>query len=279
MNPGLQSYLHEHTYPPLLLRYPQLIRLIHAWNLLVLQRNQITRRTVMKMLPELPAGSLVVDAGCGDGQHIFPYWRKFPHLRFWGIDKNRDHIAFCKKYCEAKPNGISPRVFPQNLEELQLENEADVLLSIGILQYIEDDRLVLKNFHKILKTNGVLVLYTPVNGRAIFPVYRYFFKKLNHYEKSQDRQRVYTPPEILEKMKTAGFEVREQHFTYGTAGIVGHEIYSLLLMGLGALDWWAWLLAPFFVVLMPLVLLLKTVDRFLPKKNGNGVLVVAEKTD
>lgn len=232
----------------------------------------------MKLLPVLPAGSLIVDAGCGDGQHIFPYRRKFPWLRFLGIDKNDSHIAFCEKYCEAIPPGSRPKFFKQNLINLQLENEANVLLSIGILQYIEQDRLVLENFYKTLKTNGKLILYTPVNGRMILPLYRRFFKKLNHYEKSQERRRVYSPDEILEKVETAGFEVREQHFTYGTLGIIGHEIYSLLLMALGNAGWWVWLLVPFFIFLLPVVLLLKMIDYFLPKKIGNGLLILAEKS-
>ena len=169
MKPGLQSHLHDHTYPAFLMRHPRLIGFIHAWNLLILQRNQITRQTVNQLLANLSNDSLIVDAGCGDGQHIFPYNRRFPRLRFWGIDKNDSHIAFCEKYCETMSRDSSPQFFRQNLEDLQLENEADVLLSIGILQYIENDRFVLEKFYKAMKTNGKLVLYTPVNGRMILP--------------------------------------------------------------------------------------------------------------
>ncbi len=277
MKPGLQSHLHDHTYPAFLMRHPRLIGFIHAWNLLILQRNQITRQTVNQLLTNLPNDSLIVDAGCGDGQHIFPYHRRFPRLRFWGIDKNDSHIAFCEKYCETMSRDSSPQFFRQNLEDLQLENEADVLLSIGILQYIENDRLVLEKFYKALKTNGKLVLYTPVNGRMILSVYRRFFKKLDHYEKSQERRRVYSPAEILEKVKTAGFEIQQLHFTYGTPGIIGHEIYSLLLMGIGNAGFWGWLLMPVAIILLPLIVILKWADRFLPKKNGNGLLLLAQK--
>jgi len=277
MKPGLQTYLHDHTYPPLLLRRPRLIRFIHAWNLLVLQRNQVTRRKVLRLLPGLPPGSLVVDAGCGDGQHIFPYWRKFPKLRFWGIDKNSGHIAFCKKYGGAGPNDTQPLFFHQNLKALAWENEADLLLAIGILQYIEDDRAVLKNFYKTLKANGKLVVYTPVNGRSVLPLYRYFFEKKEHYEKSQDRKRVYAPGEIFEKLAAAGFEVTAFRYTYGTLGIAGHELYSLLLMGLGSAGVRAWLFVPALAALLPLILLLNRVDAVLPKKNGNGLLLTAVK--
>lgn len=279
MKTGLRLHLFDHSYPPLLLHYPQLIRFIHAWNQLFLQRNWLTLSLLRQHLPVLPAGSLVVDAGCGDGLHIFSACRTFRQLRFWGVDKNEHNIHFCKK----RSSGLASdparlQFFHQQLEELSLPEKADLTLCVGTLQYIADDRQVLENFYNTLKINGKLLIYIPVNGRIILPLYRYFFKKLDHYEKSQNRLRVYTPEEIFEKIETAGFTLRERHFTYGPVGIAGHEIYSLLLMGLGNSGGWIWLLAPVFSLLMPLVLLLKTADYFLPKNNGNGVLIMAEKS-
>jgi SAM-dependent methyltransferase len=256
------------------------MRWLHGWNNLVLQRNWLVNSSLRRLLPTLPDGSLVVDAGCGDGQHVLHFLKKHPRLRFLGIDKNEGSVAFCERYMAAvhRPPSAVYRFFHQNLEDLTLENEADLLLCVGTLQYIEDDRRVLQNFHNALKTNGLLALYVPVNGRMLLPLYRHFFNKLTHYEKSQQRQRVYSPTEILKKTTGAGFEVREQRFNYGMLGILGHEAYSLLLLGLGnAAWWWAWVFVPLMVVLLPAVLIFKGLDFFLPKKNGNGLLLVAEK--
>ncbi|MBI5914778.1 MAG: class I SAM-dependent methyltransferase [Bacteroidetes bacterium] len=272
--------LHWHEYPRLVVRWPRLVRWLHGWNNLVLQRNWLVNSTLRRLLPTLPTGSLVVDAGCGDGQHVFRFCKKHPRLRFLGIDKNEGNVAFCERYVATvhRPPSTVCHFFHQNLEDLTHENEAGLLLCVGTLQYIEDDRRVLRNFHKALKTNGLLLLYVPVNGRMVLPPYRHFFKKLNHYEKSQQRQRVYTPEEILQKTTGAGFEVREQRFNYGVLGIVGHEVYSLLLMGLGnAALWWSWVFVPLMVALLPMVLIFKGLDFILPKKNGNGLLLLAEK--
>ena len=279
MKPGIQSHLNDHSYPALLMRYPQWIRLLHAWNNLVLQRNWLSNSTLRRLLSQFPTGSIVLDAGSGDGQHVFTQGRRFKHLQFWGLDKNENNIDFCKKLAARLPDGPQHfHFFHQQLEEIAFENKTDLVNCIGTLQYIPDDRKVLANFYKSLKNKGLLLIYVPVNGRMVLHAYRHFLKKLNHYEKSQQRQRVYSPDEILEKIESAGFKLREQHFTYGTPGVVGHEIYSLMLIGLGNLGGWAWMILPFCVILMPLVLLLKTVDYFLPKKNGNGLLIVAEKT-
>ena len=270
--------LHDHAYPNWLLRYPRAIRLLHAWNLLVLLRNRAVRRALRQMLPALPPGGLVVDAGCGDGLHIFSTCRRFPHLRFWGVDKKQDHVDFCEKLASGQGyRSLHCRFFQKALEALDLNEKADLLLCVGILQYIGADSQVLENFHKSLKNNGSLLLYTPVNGRCVLPFYRYFFNALDHYEKRQDRKRVYVPEEISEKLTAAGFEVTNRRFTYGTLGIAGHELYSLLLMGMGNAGAWAWIFALGLAALLPLIVLLISLDDVLPKKNGNGLLLVAVK--
>ncbi|MFQ5446988.1 MAG: class I SAM-dependent methyltransferase [Saprospiraceae bacterium] len=285
MKPALASHLYDHTYPPFLMRHPQWVRLLHTWNCLVLQRNWATRRWLRRLLPQLPPGSLVVDAGCGDGLHLFAPARRFADLRFLGVDKNEGNIIFCREYADRliTPSDFSEgvtgrlRFSIQNLEELTLENEASLLLCIGTLQYIAKDVQVLKNFSRVLTGEGRLLLYVPVNGRVVLPLYRRFSKKMNHYEKSQRRQRVYTLPTLFEKLETAGLVVQEKQFTYGAAGILGHEIYSLLLMGVGNAGRWGWVFGLLMVVALPVILLLKGVDYVLPKKNGNGCLVVASK--
>jgi ubiquinone/menaquinone biosynthesis C-methylase UbiE len=271
--PSLRSHLHEHTYPPLFWRFPKLVRLFHFWNNLVLQRNWVVRPALLKELGALAPGSLVIDAGCGDGQHLFFARRRFPQLQFLGIDKNAGNIAFCKRYA-GQP---SLRFSNTNLEDLQIEQEANFILCTGTLQYIEDDCLVLENFFKALKINGKLLLYVPVNGRTVLPFYSFFFKKWNHYEKQQNRRRIYSSKEVLGKTGAAGFTVRWQRFTYGSLGIAGHEIYHLLLMGVGNAGVWAWVYLPVLLLSLPLVLCLKRLDFLFPKKTGNGMLLLAEK--
>jgi len=225
----------------------------------------------------MPPRSLVVDAGCGDGLHLFPTARRFPALRFLGVDKNAGNIAFCKRYAE-KVESAQLRFLREKLENPVLENKAALLLCIGTLQYIPDDVKVLKNFARALTPEGRLLLYVPVNGRMVLPLYRRFFKKMNHYEKRQHRQRVYSPQEVTGKLEMAGLVVLERQFTYGPAGILGHEIYSLLLLGMGNAGHWAWVFALLMVPALPFILLLNGVDYFTQKKCGNGLLVVAEKT-
>ncbi|MEZ4962804.1 MAG: class I SAM-dependent methyltransferase [Saprospiraceae bacterium] len=274
----LTRSLSLHEYPPIFFRFPKIVFFIHCWNNLLLQRNWAVNHQLKSLLPNLPAQSIIVDAGCGDGQHIFPFFKKYKHLHFWGFDKNHNNIAFCKKYSGAVSGRDRLRFFHQHLEGLALENEANLLLCTGTLQYIKEDALVLKNFYRALRPGCNLLLYTPVNGKSVLPFYLYFFEKLGHYEKSQERKRIYAASEIIGKLGAAGFRIVKQKPTYGTLGIAAHEFYSLLLMGLGnAAWWWSWIFLLLLFLWLPFMLVFNGIDFIFPKKIGNGILIMAKK--
>lgn len=271
------SHLQEHTYPKLLMRNPLLIRWLYVWNGLILQRNWATKKALRKHLKKLPQNASVFDFGCGEGLHLLPWAERFPHHQFTGVDRLKNHLLFGEKY--VRKTGLKNVEFKQSdLVDFSSEEKADCISCIGVLQYIAKDSTVLKNIFNTLKNNGLTIIYIPINGRMISILYRYFFSKNSHYEASQNRKRIYNQKEFFEKMEKANLEIIERHITYGTLGILGHEIYSLLLMGIGNVPWWlAWIFTLALVVLFPLIMILKSIDYLTPKKEGNGMLVVARK--
>ncbi len=271
----ISSHLNDHTYPGLLLRHPRLIHLLYCWNGLLLQRNWAVKKELQKKLEELPNGH-VVDAGCGEGMHLFPPAQRFPNLHFTGIDKNKNHLLFCENYIQ-KTDLKNVSVQAHDMERPIPGPSADLVICIGSLQYIWEDKSVIDNFHKTLKTNGKALVYVPVNGKTILSLYRHYFIRSKHYEKSQDRKRVYRKEEILGKLTTAGFTIEGTVFTYGKMGILAHEVYSLLLMGMGSGKWFSWVFGVSMALLFPIILLLKMTDYLTEKNNGNGMLIIAKK--
>jgi len=252
-----------------------MVHLVYAWNQLMLQRNWVVRKHLTKTLATNPV-QLVVDAGCGEGMHLFPMAKKFPATQFLGLDKNRNHLVFCKAYLE-KTNLGNAQVVAHDLTLPIPSLAANLLTCVGALQYIREDDSALRAFYGLLQPNGKILIYVPVNGRMILPLYRRFFLSSNHYERSQNRVRVYQKNEILEKMQQAGFTIDKLVFTYGTPGILGHEMYSLLLMGLGSGKWHSGLFGILLALLFPIIILLKAIDYFTKKNNGNGLLIIASK--
>ena len=272
----MDGWLNGHQYPAFLLRHPSLIRLIYFWNHLVLQRNRAARRSLSALLPLLKKGAVVVDAGCGEGLHLFPHAGRLADIHFIGIDKNKGHIRFCRQY--AKREGLLNTSFlHQQLEKPLPGLSTDLIVCVGTMQYVPDDRVVFSNFYKTLKKGGKVVLYVPINGKMLTRAYRFYFDKKKHYEKKQERKRIYTEKEIINKVKDAGFDIVSKKYTYNNMGILGHEWYSLLLMGMTNSKYFSWFFILLLFLFTPLILLLVNVDYFTKKNNGNGLLLILKK--
>ena len=272
---NIPNHLKDHSYPRLFLQWPRLIHLLYFWNRLILQRTWVTRWALKRELDKIKNGALV-DAGCGEGMFILPYAKKFRHINFTGWDKNEAHLFFCENYSRKK--GLKNTHFEKrDLTIVPQKTKADILLCIGTLQYIENDELVLSNFYKKLKQNGTAIIYIPLNGKTILPFYRYYFNNKSHYEKEQNRKRVYPEKEILKKIKNAGFTIFEKKYTYGNLGIIGHEIYSLFLIAIGNSGFFSWIFIILLFLFLPFILFLIYLDLFIKKNKGNGILLVLKK--
>ena len=218
----------------------------------------------------------MLDAGCGEGMHVLPVAPRFPAFKFFGLDKNKNHIDFCTKY--SKTENVPNVLFVcHNITEKLPVQEINILLCIGTLQYVRNDVKALCNFYNSMKSNGLAIIYTPINGQTILPVYRYFFDKKKHYEKSQNRERIYSAGEIISKLESAGFRIIEKEFTYGKIGVVAHEIYSLLLMGLSNSSVFSVIFVMLLIFFLPLILIFNFLDSLFVKGNGNGLLIIAQK--
>jgi predicted SAM-dependent methyltransferase len=73
----------------------------------------------------------------------------------------------------------------------------DQIYSINVLEHIEDDFSILKEFHRVLGDSGKLYLYLPA-----FPIlYSRFDKKIGHFRR-------YKKDDLLKNLEEAGFQVK-----------------------------------------------------------------------
>lgn len=86
----------------------------------------------------------------------------------------------------------------KTLEEAIDDKPVDSAFCINVLEHIEDDELVLRNFLKILKPGGRLVILVPHGPQ----LYSAVDKTLGHWRR-------YTFDDLATKMKEAGFEIVE----------------------------------------------------------------------
>lgn len=276
----LARALSTHRYPRLLYRFPRLIRGLHLAVGATTLRTWYVRRALGQAFARLEHPFHYVDAGCGAGDFLLPYARRFPRSRFLGVDRLPGNVALCDAY--RRTAGLRNVTLAEaDLEAFVPEPPVDLIACITVLQYTADDRAVLRNFHRGLARDGQLLLYVPVYHERFFPWFERFVARhlgTAHYDVAQGRQHTYRPEIVRERLAEAGFRVTEATYTYGKAGQISYELHTLLLLALSRVPFLLRLLfAPLALALYPTLLLLMAADYLTPHRRGNGLLVVAEK--
>ncbi|QTM98282.1 methyltransferase domain-containing protein [Sediminibacillus dalangtanensis] len=104
---------------------------------------------------ELNKQSNVLDAGCGTGQTIAYIAQKYA-CTVYGIDQHEEMIQKARRRAAEIPSPV--RVFKGNIEELPFEeNSFDLVLSESVTAFTQV-RKALKEYRRVLKPNGTLVM-------------------------------------------------------------------------------------------------------------------------
>ncbi|MCP6718258.1 MAG: class I SAM-dependent methyltransferase [Patescibacteria group bacterium] len=136
-----------------------------------LESKNIFLRTIEKMrlkkiiqLAQLKKNDLVLDLGCGEGSLI----SLMPDLlqKIVGLDISKIALSRARKNLKEK-EGVELRL--GNAENLDLPNESfDKIICSEMLEHVPRPRKVMKEIHKILKNDGLLVISVPDEKRIQF---------------------------------------------------------------------------------------------------------------
>ena len=221
--------LNAHTYPRLLHTSRAAYRLFQASVHLTTLRSWYVRRAIRRVMRRLQTASpVVLDVGCGSGDHLQYACRRIDGARGIGVDRAADAVALCRAHAD------------RSLEFHQVDlgagaklPRADVILCITVLQYIRDDGLLLARMRSALREGGVLLLYVPVRNERLLPLYDRIVKgSASDYDAAQDHQRVYRPSEVESLLSETGFTIASIENAYGACGKLAFELHSILLHGL-----------------------------------------------
>jgi ubiquinone/menaquinone biosynthesis C-methylase UbiE len=247
-------------------------KLFYAGLNLVLLRAWHVRREIKNFFKSRDGQINVLDAGCGFGQYSYFIAKKFRNSNVLGVDINEERIKESEKF--AREEGIENLKFDiADLENLNYEESFDLILAVDVLEHIENDVKVLKNFYRALKKDGLLIISTPSSfgGSDVHSDEdASFIEEHIRHGYSQD--------EIKSKLEEAGFEDITSKYTYGKFGSLSWKLmikFPILLLGKSFI----------FVVLLPLYYLFVLMPGFLfmwldgrvENKSGTGLLVKARK--
>ena len=248
----------------------------------VFLRSWYVRRALRRLVAAAPHGRpvRVLDAGTGFGQYTYWLLRTFPTVEVVAVDVKRDYLDRAEAFVNTTPHGGRVQWIEGDLtdpaEPFFAEPDAfDVVLSVDVMEHIEDDRAVFRNVARVLKPGGHLVVNTPsdLGGSGITEAGQESFIG----EHVRDG---YNAAELAEKLETAGLRVVETTYAYGRFGTVG---WRLLVQGpiraLNASRAAALVPPVYYAAMGPVGLALNALDLRDRNARGTGLSVVARKPE
>ncbi len=161
-------------------------------------KREYIRQVINRHLPvENKAHFAILDCGCGTGNNL-AFLSQFGTVL--GIDNSDNAIDYCTR------NGFKKMVKKANISDLSIFYDSfDLVTALDVLYHrsIKDDVAVLKEFHRVLKSNGWLLLTDSA----------YNFLKSSHDIAVETRER-YTLKTMGNRLQQSGFAVIHQTYTY-----------------------------------------------------------------
>lgn len=151
----------------------------------------------------------ILDAGCGRGVISRMLARRYSVAEVDAIDLNSEGQERNRQI--ASRMGLANCHFLlADLTQFDADGQYDLVVSVDNLEHIEDDLGVLRSFYRTMRSGGVLVVHVPHYYRR-WPV----FKWTQNFDVPGHVRPGYHLPEIVERVRRAGFSVERSGFSYG----------------------------------------------------------------
>jgi 2-polyprenyl-3-methyl-5-hydroxy-6-metoxy-1,4-benzoquinol methylase len=149
-----------------------------------------------------------LDLGCGSG--IFSQYLAQKGSTVLGIDGSEKMIDLCKKSNIPTLSNLNYQLETLPFEDDFLEsNQFDTIISSSVIEYIEQDTLLLQQIYYLLKPKGIIIISFP-NERSIYrKTERLFFKMTGKPAYYKFVKRLYVEELITQKLNLMGFEQEE----------------------------------------------------------------------
>ena len=254
---------------------PVLQRIFFAALGAIFLRNWYVRRALRQVVGRFDSGTKVsvLDAGTGFGQHAYWIARKFPNTTITAVDVKEEYLAKARSFIVAQElqNRVTFKV--DDLTDLGVDGPFDVILSVDVMEHIEDDRAVFRNFNRVLSDRGVVLVNTPSDqgGSDVS----------DESDESFIGEHVrdgYPLDELTGKLGDAGLEAFKSTYTYGRWGGIAWRLlvkYPILMLDRSML--FALVLPFYYLPVFPIGMVLNAIDLARENVSGTGLLVEARR--
>ncbi len=247
------------------------VLLLRAWHI---------RKALKQWAMSAPEDISVLDAGSGFGQYDYYMSQLGRKWKIKGVDVKQEQIDDCNAFFTKAGLGDRVKFDFCDLTKLDEDGRYDLILSVDVMEHIEEDEKVFENFHKAMKPGGMLLISTPSDQGGSDA----------HHDHDHDHgdgvsgfidehvRDGYGIDDITQKLERAGFEDVVAEYTYGKPGSIAWKLtmkYPILMLNASKLFFI--ILPLYYLIVMPFSLILNYLDVIMKHKKGTGLKVKAFK--
>jgi SAM-dependent methyltransferase len=215
----------------------------------------------------------LLDAGSGFGQYTYFMSGMQQQWFVDAVDVKEEQIADCNNFFQriGRKNVLFEKA---DLTTFVKPDRFDLILSVDVMEHIEEDEKVFRNFYDSLTQGGLLLISTP-SDQGGSDVHDHEDEGSFIEEHVRDG---YNIDDIRKKLHLAGFSKTEAHFAYGTPGKIAWRLsmkYPILLLGVSKLFFV--LLPVYYLPAYPIAWFCNWLDVSMHHKTGTGLIVKAWK--
>jgi|SRR5690554_200120 len=254
-------------------RFPFLRVLFYKLLNLFFLRAWYVKRELKKIRKELGTKEInIFDAGTGYGQYTYFMTKEISPNTIYAVDVKTEWIKDNKDFF-AKKNIKNVSFGIEDLTQINHYNKFDLIVCVDVMEHIEDDVTVFKNFYSALKNDGYLVINTPsVYGGSDV-----------HEEDGEsfigEHARIgYSDKDLKDKLSSVGFNKFYYRYSYGYWGDKAWRLaikYPMLLLNTSKIFFI--ILPVYFLVTFPCAFLMMYLDYKSNNKIGAGITFIARK--
>jgi len=258
-------------------RTPFLRKLFYRLLDMLLLRAWHINKVLKAIVDDKSAGKInILDAGSGFGQYSYRMSRLFPLATIKGVDVKQEQIDDCNRFFKQIGQSKRVRFEYADLTTFTETERYNLILSVDVMEHIEEDEKVFRNFFQSLRKGGMLLISTP-SDQGGSDVHDHHHDEVHGFIEEHVRDG-YSIADIETKLKRAGFQKVVGSYSYGKSGSLSWRLsmkYPIQLLGISKLFF---LLLPFWYILtFPFCAALNYYDVKGNHDTGTGLIVKAYK--
>ena len=214
----------------------------------------------------------IFDAGTGYAQYTYFMSINLQPNKIYAVDVKGDWIKDNKAFFKSKKiNNVTFGI--EDLTAINHKEEFDLIVCVDVMEHIDDDVKVFKNFYNALKPGGYLLINTPstFGGSDV------------HEDQEEsfigEHARIgYSDEDLKSKLSPVGFRDYYHKYSYGFWGDKAWRLgikFPMLLLNISKIFF---LVLPiYFLITFPFTLAMMFLDYSFKNKVGSGITFIAKK--